>query len=131
MRSIYFLVAAALLSGSKAFADDQRCLARILHAESRGESFEGLVSVGQAAITRAEDTDSNLCDVAGVHRSKPGKSMSQYYLALAKELLNHPSTSVSRGADSWNAGTKPAHPGKVTRQIDNHVFYIISAKGEK
>ena len=62
MKSIYFLIAAALLSGSKAFAsDDATCLARIMNAESRGESFEGLVSIGQSAITRAEDCDSVNC----------------------------------------------------------------------
>ena len=132
MKSIYFLIAAALISGSKAFAaDNATCLARIMNAESRGESFEGLVSIGQSAITRAEDTDSNLCDVPGVHRKRPSKSMAEYYLAVARELLAHPSTSVSNGANSWNAGSKPAHPGKVTRQIDNHVFYTIKPRGEK
>lgn len=131
MRGAVFLIAVAALSADRAFANEPVCLARILHAESRGESLEGLVSVGQSAITRAEDQDTNLCDVAGVHKSKPGKTMAQYYLALAKELLAHPSTAVSRGADSWNTGDKPAHPGKVTRHIDNHTFYIMSAKGEK
>ena len=58
MKSIYFLIAAALLSGSKAFAsDDATCLARIMNAES----FEGLVSIGQSAITRAKDCDSVNC----------------------------------------------------------------------
>lgn len=130
MRSVYFLAAVAAFSATKAFGNEQVCLARILHAESRGESLEGLIAVGQAAMTRADDQDTNLCDVQGVQRSKP-KTMGQYYLALAKELIQHPSTSVSKGADSWNTGDKPAHPGKVTRHIDNHTFYIMSAKGEK
>ena len=131
MKGAAFLIAVAALSGGKAFANEATCLARILNAESRGESLEGLVATGQAAITRADDQDSTVCDVGGVHRTKPVQSMGQYYLALAKELLTHRSTSVSRGADSWNTGTKPAHPGKVTRHIDNHTFYIMSAKGEK
>lgn len=130
MRGLIFLSACALLSGSKAFADDATCLARILHAESRGESLEGMVATGQAAITRAEDQDTNLCDVSGVHRTRPVQSMAQYYLALARELLAHQSTAISKGADSWNTGNKPAHPGKVTRHIDNHTFYILKAKGE-
>ena len=131
MKSIYFLAAAALLSGGKALADDATCLARIMNAESRGENFEGIVSIGQAAITRADDTDSNLCDVPGVHRKRPSKSMAAYYLSVARELLTHPSTSVSQGATHWNTGSKPAHPGTVTRKIDNHVFYTIKPKGEK
>ena len=131
MRGAAFLIAVAALSGGKAFAGEASCLARILNAESRGESLEGLVATGQAAITRADDQDSNLCEVGGVHRSRPTQTMGQYYLALAKELLAHRSTSVSRGADSWNTGEKPAHPGKITRQIDHHVFYVMSAKGEK
>lgn len=131
MKSIHFLLAAALLSGGKAFAqDDATCLARIMNAESKGESFEGVIAAGQAAITRAEDQDANLCDVGGVHRSRPHKSMAAYYLALARELLTHPSTSISKGADSWNTGKKPAHPGKITRHIDGHVFYILSAAKE-
>ena len=131
MRGLIFLTACVLLSGSKAFADDATCLARILHAESQGESFEGLIATGQSAITRADDQDANLCDVRGVHRTRPVKSMAQYYMALARELLAHRSTSISKGADSWNTGSKPAHAGTVTRHIDNHTFYILKVNGEK
>ena len=130
MKGLVFLTACALMSGGKAFADDATCLARILNAESRGESFEGLIATGQAAITRADDQDVNLCDVRGIHRTRPVQSMAQYYLALARELLTHRSTSISKGADSWNTGSKPAHAGTVTRHIDNHTFYILKAKGE-
>jgi hypothetical protein len=116
--------------GSTALASESECLSRILYAESRGQSIEGVISVGQAAVEKARKEHLTLCKLNGVNRKTPIKELAEYYLLLAKHLVLHPSKSVSLGADHWNTGKKPALPGKVTRQIEGHVLYIMQAKAE-
>ena len=100
-------------------ASETDCLAKVMYAEARGESLEGVVAVGHATVNRG-----NPCAVTGVHRKQPPKNMLEYYKALAKEILNAKHDPV-KGANSWNTGEKPAYRGDVTRQIGSHVFYVL------
>jgi len=40
---------------------EERCLAKIIFAESRGESIEGAIAVGQATVNRAKRTGKAIC----------------------------------------------------------------------
>lgn len=131
MKSVYFLIAAALLSGGKAFADEATCLSNVMYAEAKGASLEGTMIVGECMLTRAERQGKSICNTRGVKRHTPHPSLIEYYTALARQLLAHPSRKLSKGCDSWNAGTKPTHQGKVTRQSDGQVFYVMQAKRER
>lgn len=120
-----------LVLTSPAYAGEPECLRDILNAESRGETIEGVVGLGQSAIKKANDERSTLCNLKGVKRKQPIKEMAEYYLTLARHIINNPSTSVSKGADHWEVGTRPHLPGKVTRIIGNHVFYTLQPAREK
>ena len=113
-----------LLLSTTTQADETHCLARIMYAEARGESIEGAIAVGQAAVNRGSP-----CKITGVKRKEPIKSLLEYYQALAKQIINS-KTDIVKGADSWNRGTKPAYRGNVTRQVGEHVFYILKAEAE-
>lgn len=125
------LIFIAAISGTKAFAGEVNCLSRIIYAETAGHSIEHAVAIGQAAVTKAEDDDMNICQLRGVKRKQPPREMVEYYKVLAKQLLDRPKTTVSRGADHWNQGTKPQYRGAVKRQFDNQVLYVLAAAGEK
>ncbi len=131
VRSIHFLLAVLILSGSKAFAGEAECLRDIMNAEARGQTFTGVVGIGQAAMAKARVERSTLCKLGGVHRKSPAREMAEYYLTLARHLIAHPSESVSQGADHWNTGKRPAYNGKVTRQLDDHVLYVLAPVKEK
>ena len=124
-----FIAVLLLLSARVAQADESRCLASIMYAEARGESVEGAVAVGQAAMNKAEREDATLCGLRGVHKHQPPKTMLEYYLSLARQLLKNPSDSVVKGADHWDSG-KPHMPGKVTRVIGGHTFYTLQPEPE-
>lgn len=116
-----------------AYADQTNqteCLAQIMYSEARGQSLEGVVALGEAAKTRALNTETSTCRTKGVTRRAPPKSLLEYYKALASKILSTKSSPVAQGADSWNTGKKPAYPGKVTRVIDEHVFYVMKAPTE-
>lgn len=117
------------LSAGIAQADESRCLASILFAEARGESLEGVVAVGQAAINKAKRERTHLCGLKGVHKAQPSTQMFDYYQQLASGLLRNPSNSVVKGADHWDSG-KPHMPGKVTRVIGRHTFYTLQPEPE-
>ena len=125
------LLVVAIVSGNKAFAGDVNCLSRIIYAETSGHSIEHAVAIGQAAVTKAEDDEVGICQLRGVKRKQPPNSMLEYYKVLAKQMLDKPKTTVSRGADHWNQGTKPKYQGDIKRQFDNQVLYVMAAKGEK
>lgn len=125
------LLVVAVVSGSKAFASDVNCLSRIIYAETAGHSLEHAVAIGQAAVTKAEDDEVGICQLRGVKRKQPPSSMIEYYKVLAKQLLDKPKTTVSKGADHWNQGTKPKYQGEIKRQFDNQVLYVMTARGEK
>lgn len=124
------LATATISSTAQAKPTQTECLSRILYAESRGQSVEGVVSLGQSAVEKARKEHQTLCTLTGVNRKTPTKELAEYYALLAKQLITTPKTTVSRGADHWNTGKKPALPGKVTRQIEGHVLYIMQAKAE-
>ena len=123
------LLIAALLS-STAQATETDCLAAIANAESRGESFEGLVAVMQAAITRAHRQETTICKERGVQRKAVKKPMDEYFKLVGEWLIKHPSISISKGADSWES-TEPKGKGEITRKIDNHTFYILQPERTK
>lgn len=125
------LFVVAIVSGSKAFAGDVNCLSRIIYAETAGHSIEHAVAIGQAAVTKAEDDEVGICQLRGVKRKQPPNSMLEYYKVLAKQLLDKPKTTVSKGADHWNQGTKPKYQGDIKRQFDNQVLYVMAVKGER
>lgn len=132
-RNLTTLIAAVLVSlgAGKAMASDVNCLSRIIYAETAGHSVEHAVAIGQAAVTKAEDDEVGICQLRGVKRKQPPNSMLEYYKVLAKQLLDKPKTTVSKGADHWNQGTKPQYPGEVKRQFNNQVLYILASVGEK
>lgn len=125
------LIAMATFAGSKAFAGEVNCLSRIIYAETAGHSIEHAVAIGQAAVTKAEDDETSICNLRGVKRKQPPNAMLEYYKVLSKQLLDKPKQTISKGADHWNQGTKPQFNGAVKRQFDNQVLYVMAAKGEK
>lgn len=120
-------ILAALLLCATAMADEKACLAATMYAESRGKSIEHNVVIGQTTIQKAKRESTTICKLKGVHRKPPTAKIKPYYEHLAAKLLKEQSTHLSKGADHWNSGTKPAFPGKITRQVDNHVFYVLTA----
>ena len=126
--ALLFIVA---ISGSKAMASETTCLSRIIYAETAGHSIEHAIAIGQAAITKADDDEVGVCELRGVKRKQPPSAMLEYYKVLAKQLLDKPKQTISKGADHWNQGTKPQFAGAVKRQFDNQVLYVMAAKGEK
>lgn len=130
-KSLYFLIPVIALSAYKSQADEARCLSKVIYAESRGESITGAVATAQATINRAENQESSICKVTGVHRQQPDKSLADYYLAIARTALFDKFPSVVKKSDSWNTGTKPRQSGNVERVIDNHVFYVATPIAEK
>lgn len=131
MKSIYFLAAIMALSAYKAQADEVKCLSRVIYAEARGESVSGAVATAQATINRANNQQASICDLSGVNRRSPDKSLVTYYMAIARAALFDRFPSVVKKSDSWNTGIKPRQPGKVERVIDNHVFYVMAPTAEK
>lgn len=120
--AISLLMALALTS--TATADQSDCLAKIMYAEARGEPFEGVIAVGTAAVNRG-----NPCEITGVKRKQPVKTLLEYYKSLARQILAS-KTDIVKGADSWNRGIKPAYKGEITRHIGEHTFYILKAEAE-
>jgi len=104
---------------------EERCLAKIIFAESRGESIEGAIAVGQATVNRAKRTGKAICKLTGVSRLTPPRNLMAHYTALAKSVMGG-KDSIVRNSDSWNTGTKPRRAGEVVRQIGGHVFYAMS-----
>jgi len=104
---------------------EEKCLAKIIFAESRGESIEGAIAVGQATVNRAKRTGKAICKLTGVSRLTPPRNLMAHYTALAKSVMGG-KDSIVRNSDSWNTGTKPRRAGEVVRQIGGHVFYVMS-----
>jgi hypothetical protein len=119
------ILAAALLATSTASANEAQCLSRVMYAEARGASLEGTMIVGECMITRAKKQERSLCKTTGVKQSTPPRALAGFYLALADALIANPSTALSHGCDSWNRGTRPHLNGRVTRQSDGQVFYVL------
>ena len=115
----------AFLSPISMQASEAECLAKIIFAESRGESIEGAIAVGQATVNRAKRTDKSICKLTGVSRLTPPRNLRDHYTALANSVLDG-KHSIVRNSDSWNTGTKPKSAGKVVRHIGGHVFYVMS-----
>lgn len=115
----------AILFPISAQASEERCLAKIVFAESRGEPIEGAIAVGQATVNRAKRIGKAICKLTGVSRLTPPTNLMTHYTALAKSILSG-NNSIVRDSDSWNTGTKPRRAGKVVRHIGGHVFYVMS-----
>jgi hypothetical protein len=115
----------AFLLPIQAQANEEECLAKVIFAESRGESIEGAVAVGQATVNRARRTGQAICKLTGVARLTPPRNLMAHYRALAKSVLAG-KDSIVRNSDSWNTGTKPRSAGEVVRHIGGHVFYVMS-----
>lgn len=115
----------AFLFPVSAQASEEGCLAKIIYAESRGESIEGAIAVGQATVNRAKRIGKAICRLTGVSRLTPPRNLRSHYTALAKSVMGDTDSTV-RNSDSWNTGTKPRYAGKIVRQIGGHVFYVMS-----
>jgi len=122
-----------IISASANAADrdrDAECLSKIMFAEAKGESVAGVVAVGDAAKQRAADQNKPVCKITGVKQQSIPEQLRAHFLALAKSVLNSHRSTVA-GANAWNTGTKPRQTGEITRQIEQHVFYIVKAEPEK
>lgn len=119
------LLTIAFLIPISAQANEENCLAKIIFAESRGESIEGAIAVGQATVNRAKRTGKAICKLSGVSRLTPPDNLMAHYAALAQSVMRG-KDSIVQNSDSWNTGTKPSHAGKIVRQIGGHVFYVMS-----
>jgi len=115
----------ALLFPVSAPPSEEGCLAKIIFAESRGESIEGAIAVGQATVNRAKRTGKTICKLTGVSRLTPPRNLIAHYMALAKSVIGG-KDSIVQNSDSWNTGTKPRYSGEIVRQIGDHVFYVMS-----
>jgi hypothetical protein len=115
-----------LLAMPMAQADEAKCLSKILYSEGRGESIEGVIALGQTTLTRAKRMKTSICKVKGVTRKQPPVRLAHYWITLAKTVLNDKQAPITKGADSWNTGTKPHSKGKVQRVIGGHVFYVMA-----
>ncbi|HEY8098706.1 MAG TPA: hypothetical protein VIE65_21780 [Methylobacter sp.] len=115
----------AFLFPISAQASEEGCLAKIIYAESRGESIEGAIAVGEATVNRSKRIGKEICRLTGVSRLTPPSNLMSHYTALAKSVMGGTDSTV-RNSDSWNTGTKPRYAGEVVRQIGGHVFYVMS-----
>ena len=102
------------------------CLSKILYSEGRGESIEGVIALGEATVARAKRTGTTICKVKGVTRKQPPKRLAHYWITLAKTILNDKQSPITKGADSWNQGKKPAFKGDMKRLIGKHIFYTMA-----
>lgn len=109
------------LAGSVSAAEKD-CLSSIIFAEARGEPLLGVAGLGQAAITKAAEEKTTLCRLSGVQKKPVEKTIKPYLDAISVELLSHPSTSISRGANRWHSGTDIKSHGKIKRKIGHHTL---------
>lgn len=119
------LILILTLIAMPAIANEADCLSRIMFAESKGESVEGAIAIGDAAKLRAIKTANPICKIKGVKKHVIPVPLRPHYKALARSVLASKQSTVGN-ADSWNVGNKPANPGKITRHIENHVFYVMA-----
>ena len=103
-------------------ASEKDCLSSIIFAEARGEPLLGLAGLGQAAITKAAEEKTNICHLAGVQKKPVDKDIKPYLDAISIELLSHPSTSISQGANRWHSGSDIKSHGKIKRKIGRHTL---------
>lgn len=122
------LLLTTLLVPLNANANEVQCLASILYSESRGESVEGIVAVGQATVARSKRTGLSICHINGVTRKQPPKRMASYWNGIARNILLDRQKPIVGAADSWNTGTKPYMSGKIERVIQSHVFYVMNGE---
>jgi len=119
------LIAVALsMWAGLATAGEAECLASIMYSEARGESYEGVIAIGQASLKKAQIDKTTVCKLKGVTRLTPEKTMLEYYVSVANHLIKNPKESVSKGASHWDAG-KPHMPGVIRRVIGKHTLYEL------
>jgi hypothetical protein len=127
--SILVFLAAANVEASS-HCKEATNLAKVMYAEAKGASLEGTLVVGECMLNRAENQNRSVCNTDGVKRATPPNTLFDYYVTLAKQLLKAERRPLSKGCDSWNAGVKPNHPGRITRHIDGQVFYVLKPMKE-
>ena len=120
------LLLTLMLATGTAQADEATCLSRILYSEGRGESILGVIALAESTIARAKRTHKTICKVKGVTRKNPPKRLAHYWVTLAKTVLADNGKPITKGADSWNTGKKPAYKGDITRHIGRHTFYTMA-----
>ncbi|MEJ6949674.1 spore cortex-lytic enzyme [Natronospora cellulosivora (SeqCode)] len=112
---------------------DVEMLARIIHAEARGEPFEGMVAVGAVVLNRIESPSfpNSLSGVIYQPLAFESVADRQFYLPPNEESLRAARSAIN-GWDPthgtlffWNPA-KPVSPWiwtrTITRRIGNHVF---------
>ena len=123
------MIALTLFLTSNAYANESHCLARILYQESRGESVEGVATLGQTAVQLATNMKITLCKLerSGQVQSKEIPApLLPAFTALANIAMTQPRL-LSKGSDHWETGKKPHMPGKIKRVVGAHVFYQLSS----
>jgi len=113
---------------SKASCNEAIELSRILYSEAQGESISGVIAIGEAVKSRSKRTNKSICTINGVTRKNPPERLKHYWHGMAKMILDDKRTSTVLGADSWNKGSKNGMPGKITRVIQHHVFYVMNGE---
>jgi hypothetical protein len=106
-------------------ANDVDCMSKILFSESRGESLEGIIAIGEASKSRAKRTNKSLCALSGVTRKNPPERLKSYWQGMAKIILRDKQQPTIGYADSWDRAN-PSKKGKITRHIQNHYFYTMN-----
>lgn len=101
-----------------------------MYAESRGAPLEHAVAVGHSIRNRAKRTGASLCRVAkqGWKQKRPPVGMTGAFDHLARGVISGAIPDNTMGADSYNDGHKPNHPGRITRHIAKTTFYIMKEK---
>ena len=126
------LLIALILSplNANAKCNDVVELSRILYAESESQSIEGITALGESAINRSKRTKLSLCKIHGVNRKEPNKILKSKWESVARSILNdsRKSKSIVGNADSWVKGKVPSMPGRITRHIGAHTFYIMDGE---
>jgi hypothetical protein len=110
---------------------DVDCMAKILFSESRGESLECIIAIGEASKSRAKRTNKSICHISGVTRKNPPERLKSYWYGMAKLILNDKRTSTINDADSWVKGKKPSinhKDTKIRKVIGLHTFYVAGGK---
>lgn len=121
------ILAALVLLPHLSYANEAKCLARILHAEDR-KTITGAIEVANASINRSNAQQKSICRITGVERSEPPTKYRPYFEALAQAALASPRLN---DADSWDAGRKPHLPGDIRQYAGGQTFYKMKQKKKR
>lgn len=104
------------------------CIADTLYQEARGANAEELAMVGNTIINWHKRTGTAICKVTktGYHQRRPPATEHHLYEHIAVGVVSGQIRDLTRGADHFNEGRRPAWPGKITRQTRRFVFYRLA-----